>query len=54
MTGSSGDNSNKSALHFLILVMTQTGKNITKGGYTDANGHGNFRYALPELSCVMF
>ena len=49
MAGSNGSNSNKSSLHFNFGDDPGYGaSNITKGGHTDANGHGNFRYALPS------
>lgn len=49
MVGSNGGNSNKSSLHFNFGDDPGYGaSNITKGGHTDANGHGNFRYALPS------
>ena len=49
MVTSNGGNSNKSSLHFNFGDDPGYGaSNITKGGHTDANGHGNFRYALPS------
>lgn len=49
MSGASGNNANKSSLHFNFGDDPGYGaSNITKGGHTDANGHGNFRYALPS------
>ena len=49
MNAASGNNANKSILHFNFGDDPGYGpENITKGGHTDANGHGNFRYALPS------